>query len=206
MYSITGDYYARAMHPSIPGFKMCFLPYEKGLNFMARFLHSFDSLTIRKADHILLAFSWLLGLGAGGLVFRDTGDSIASLMRLAAVSQMSIVGLFFNILLPFLLSAFAVYIGLPKLLLIVCFGKAFTYAFVACGIFACYDGSGWLIRWLLLFSDSCSLVLLYGYAMRHISGAGRFSLSSFLVLMVGIGLLTGVDYTMISPFLRRLLL
>ena len=173
---------------------------------MARFLHLIDSLTIRKADHILLAFSWLLGLGAGGFVSRNAGDHIVSLMRLAPMCQMSIVGLFFNILLPFLLSAFAVYVGLPKLMLIICFGKAFTYAFVVCGIFACYDGSGWLIRWLLLFSDSCSLVLLYGYALRHISGACRFSLSSFAVLVVGIGLLTGVDYTMISPFLRRLLL
>lgn len=172
---------------------------------MARFLHHIDSLTFRKYSRWLLAFSWLLGLGAGGLCFRYAGDSAVSVMLLAPEAQLSIVSLFLCTLLPFLFSAFAVYLRRPRLLILICFCRAFLYAYVLCALFSAFPASGWLLRWLLLFTDSCAAALLFGFCLHHISGYYGFSATGFGLCTVCIGLAAGLDYAVISPFLRQLL-
>ena len=183
-----------------------FLQCEEGLKFMARFLHPIDSFTIRKKRQLLLAFSWILGLGAGALAFRYAGDILVSLMPLAVHSQLSIVSLLLSISLPFLLSAFAVFISCPGLWLVVGFGKAFAYSYLVCGVLACFGSAGWLIRWLLLFTDSCSAALLYGYAARFVPGLQVFSPAGLLGCLTVVALLVGIDYVYFSPLLQALLL
>ena len=172
---------------------------------MARFLHSVDSFTFRKRPKWHLAFSWLFGLGAGGLVFRCSGEHISSLMPLAAAGQLSIVSLLLSTSLPFLLSAFAVHISKPRLLLAVCFSKAFCYGYVVCGVFGFFGARGWLLRCLLLFTDTFACVLLYGFASRHISGLRHFRLRSLALCEILLGFLVYLDYSHVSPLLRRLL-
>ena len=65
-------------------------------------------------------------------------------MPLAVNCQPSIFGLLTSVLLPFLFSAFAVYISVPKFLCVVSFLKAFLLAYVSSAVNAAFDGAGWL--------------------------------------------------------------
>ena len=172
---------------------------------VAHFLHLIESFTFRRHPRGFLAFSWLLGLGVGGLVFRYAGESIASMMLLAAAGQLSIVSLFLCTSLPFLLCATLVHMDKPGLLLPVCFCRAFLYAYALCGVFAAFDGFGWLVRWLLLFSATFGSALLYAFAQRHISGLRSVSLGELAFWEICLAVLAAVDYFYISPFLRQLL-
>ena len=171
---------------------------------MAWFLHPIESFTFRRHPRWYLAFSWLLGLGAGGLVFCYAGE-IVSLMPLAAAGQPSIVSLFLCTSLPFLLCAFVLYLGKPGFLLPVCFFRALFYAYVLSGVFCSFEGAGWLIRWLLLFTPTFSCVLLYGYAGRHISGLFGISVWGILGCLLWVAVLVLLDYRFVSPLLRQLL-
>ncbi len=169
---------------------------------MARFLHSIDSFTFRKYNPFFLALSWILGLGYGVFVFRNTGSDLVSLMPLAVMRQPSIFGLLLSSVLPFLFSAFAVYICVPGLLLVISFVKAFLLAYVSCGIFSAFGSCGWLIRWLLLFTDLIGTVFLYLYWLRHISGVRVFSFRRFAGYLSVLFLTLWVDISCISPLLR----
>ena len=172
---------------------------------MVRFLHSVDSFTFRKRPKWYLAFSWLLGLGTGGVVFRSAGEHIISMMPLAVFGQLSIVSLFLSTSLPFLLSAFAVYLSKPRLLIVICFVKAFCYGYVICGVFGFFGAHGWLLRWLFLFTDTFACVMLYGYALRHVSGLRCFRVQSFVLHEIFLGVLIYFDFSHVAPLMRRVL-
>lgn len=172
---------------------------------MARFLHPFASFTLRKSGCFLLALFWVLGLGFGGLVFRYAGSNFLSLMPLAYLSHPSIVGLLISSLLPFLFAAFAVYISAPWLLHVIGFSKAFLFGYVSAGVYASHPG-GWLIWLLFLSADIGSMILLYHYCLRHISGFRIFSLRPLAGYSTLIILLVWMDHSYISPLLQRCLL
>ncbi len=173
---------------------------------MARFLHSIYSCAIRKCDKLFLALSWVTGLGFGSLIFRYAGSTLASQMPLAVKCQPSIIGLLTSVMLPFLVSAFAVYIRAPWLLYGVCCLKSFGLAYVSCAVFCAFDSAGWLIRGLFMFTDICGSVALYLYWYRHISGVRSFSWRALGVYCAVVFLAARVDLCFISPMLRRCLL
>ena len=206
MYSITGYCNTCAMHPSVSGFEMCFLRQKEGLINMARFFHFFSSFTFRRNPGWFLALAWVMGLGFGGLIFCYTGEHISSLMPLAADSQLSIFGLFLSTSLPFLLCAAAVLLSMPRLLPVIGFFRAFSYAYVLCAVFAAFGNSGWLVRFLLLFTPTAGCLLLYGYLGRYASGFRHFSPGGLGFCLICVGILVFLDYFYVSPFLRQVLL
>lgn len=172
---------------------------------MARFLHQFDTYTFRRNWVVLLALSWILGLGFGGLTFRYGMDHLVSLMPSVLSSRLSIVGLASSALLPFLFSVFAVYFSHPWVLTIICFTKAFLYAYVSCGVYQAFGDYGWLVHWLLLFADTLCIPVLFLYWLRHLSGYRRFrfwTTAAYLTALAGI-ILTG--YYLVSPLIGALI-
>ena len=172
---------------------------------MARFLHFIHSSTKRKHPYQFLAYSWLLGLGAGGAAFRYAGNFLVPLMPLAAIGQPSIVSLFLRTSFPFLICACLVYLDKPKLLPALCLCRAFLYSYVLCAVFTAFEGCGWLIRWFLLFTPTFSCCMLYGLAQRYLSGLRKLSLIALGFWVLAIAILVCVDYFYVSPFLRQLL-
>lgn len=173
--------------------------------FMALFFKQGLPRFWRKGSTLFLAFFWFLGLAFGILFFLLSGDSFVSLMRGTLTSSVSIIRVLCVSLLPFLLSAFAVFISEPRLLLLICFGKAFLFSFVSFGVIQAFGSAGWLVRWLLLFSDCASVPVLYWFWLRNISGNSRFcfwEICGFLSMELLIG---SIDYCLVSPFLARLL-
>lgn len=154
---------------------------------------------------MVLASSWFLGLVLGIVFSIAAGDPLVSLMRTAVNSRVSISGLLTAILLPFLLSAFAVLIHESWLLIPIAFFKAFLFSFLGFGVMAAYGSAGWLVRLLLMFSDCCSLPVLFWYWAAHIGGQRNAALPAAvlpLLIAVGIG---SFDYYIISPFLAMLI-
>ena len=101
---------------------------------MAQLFHRNMPAWWRKYCFLFLAFCWIAGLLSGASACLAAGDSLNSLMRGAAARPVSIVSLLGVTMFPFLLSAFAVYISEPWLLLIVSFGDAFVLSFVPLGV------------------------------------------------------------------------
>ncbi len=170
---------------------------------MARFLHHIFVFLRRKSSTVILAFCFLSGLISGLLLFRQAAFSV-SLMRSALCSDVSIFRLLCVILLPFLFSAFAVYFSKPRVLYLIAFLKAFLFAFVSAGITLAFGSAGWLVRWLVMFSDCLSLPLLWLYWQRNVSGQQGFRLAEFGVF-AGIACLIGcLDHAFIVPLLSVL--
>lgn len=183
-----------------------FLQCGEGLIHMARFLHRLYSSVCRKSCYILLACSWILGLGLGVLLFRYSGSGIVSLVGAAVIDRFSIVGLLSSLLLPFLFSALAVYISRPGLLYLICLAKAAAFGYLSCALFSAFPGCGWLVRLLFLFADQTGIILLFVYWQRHISGFRRFSMAGIGVYFAVILVAAGTDYCWIAPLLRKVII
>lgn len=164
-----------------------------------------SGVVFRKGRTMVLALAWLLGLVAGYELYLSMDSDISSLMRGVSHDSVSIVGLLLSVLLPFLCSAFAVFISLPGLLIPIGFGKACLLSFVSFGILLSYGSAGWLFRLLLMFSDIFTAPLLYWYMHRHLQPDSRFSMpESIAVLSVSI-LIGSIDSVYILPFLAGMI-
>lgn len=159
----------------------------------------------RRGCRALLALAFCIGLILGIFSAGIAGETFFSMMRGAAYSTVSIPGLLSMILLPFLFTAFAVYFSHPWLLLLIGFGKAFSFGLCSCGVMWAFGSAGWLIRMLLIFSDGMILPVLMWLWLRHISGR-KPSFSRDLAVCAAFALfIGGFDYCVVSPFLVTLL-
>ena len=170
--------------------------HTKEVSFLARFLHHDFQRTARRMDRGALAFFWMLGLLAGGWLFSSPDNSVSSLMSLALFRQASIVGLVGVLLLPFLITAFAVLLRWQWLLRTAVFCKALSFSCVALGILYFFGEGGWLAFPLLMFSSVCSLPVLWMYWLRP--GDGEWGYGALLILI------GSLDYFIISPFAAAL--
>lgn len=118
-------------------------------------------------------------------------------MRSAASSAVSIVGLL-HTLFPFFLSAIAIALHAPRMLLALSFGKAFLSSYASLAICRFFGTSGWLARWFLMFSDLVSLPMLYFMWHRCLSTDHVVSISEILLLMALALLVASIDYSTIS--------
>ena len=171
---------------------------------MARLLHRFFPKYTRKSATTFLAFCWISGFLLGLTLSVSAGGFSASQMRSAATGSVSIVSLLGTCLLPFLISAIAVYLSKPGFLFPLAFLRAAVFAFVSMGITVSFGSSGWLFYHLLMFCDIGSMVLLYLYMLRHIDGLRRFSLSGSIPYIAALFFISSFDYCIVAPFLAQL--
>ena len=171
---------------------------------MGNIFRRFVSIFFRNSSLLLLLLIWFLGLLLGSFLTAALGESFFLLMRTAASSRVSIVGLIASSYLPFLFSAFAVYIGKPKLLYLCCFVKALLFASCAYASLTAFQSAGWLVRCLLQFSDILLVPALCWFSIQQVSGEGSlrrdFSFCTVLFLLAG-----SLDYCVVSPFLVMLI-
>lgn len=184
---------------------LLFLFYQEELRIMltcriADLLH-----TERKIDLFFLAFFSCSGAVLGVTVAYTSESSFCSLMRTAASSPVSIVGLMLVTLFPFLITAIAFYLSKPYLLLVISFFESFTYALSMCSVYIAFLQAGWLVCMLLLFSDTMVIAVLHWYWIRNIHGF-RDSTIRDLVSCIAVTLTVGlIDYIWVSPFLITLM-
>ena len=164
----------------------------------------FNSL-FRRVRVIFLAFCWMIGIESGILFAAHFGHLFTPLMYCALGSTGSIVGFFSVLLLPFLVSAFAVFISRPGLLFGICFVKGFSFSSASLGMLLAFPSGGWLIRQLLMFSSLASLPLLFWFWLRHISDEAEYSYCRCLLVFSLLILIGSVNVCCVSPFLAMLI-
>lgn len=158
----------------------------------------------RRSCKIILSALWSLGLICGIMAATGAGN-LTSLMHAYCQSRVSIVSLLIVPLLPFLLSAYAVYFSDFRLLFVLSFLKAFSFGFCAWIVTCAFGGAGWLVRGMLLFTDLVTLPVLWLYWIRCADGS-RLNIRNlctgcllwYLVVVL-------FDYACIAPLLRQIL-
>ena len=171
---------------------------------MGNYFRQFISFITKNRRIPLLALSLGFALSLAVFLASMLEESFLLLMRAAVSDRVSIVGLFAVSYLPFLISAFAVFIRKPRLLYAVMFIKMLLIAFCGLSCLAAYPSAGWLVRILLQFSDLLLVPVLCWFSLRHVCGAGNlkrdFSFCTALFVFV-----CSLDYCVVSPFLVMLI-
>ena len=161
----------------------------------------------RKGLCWILAFCWFSGLFCGMAVYVSAAETFLSLMRSCVCDAVSVVGLLQIHLIPFLLSAFGFFLGVPVMLYSVCFGKAFLTGIVSLGVMDLFGSAGWLCRGLFLFSSCSVLPVLYLYwirILRRVTDCTAGISLTLSVLAVILGLCC-LDFCIISPYWASLI-
>ena len=166
-----------------------------GLGIHSRIFHS-----------ISVGVLFLLGLVLGILFFHNGECDFVPLMRRISVDSVSIVGAAVAAFLPFLLSAFVIYIQKPSLVLIICFLKGIVYGFCSYGICVSFESCGWLLRCILLFSDICMLPALLWFWLNNLQGTTRLFRQNCNFMVLYGSFVCFIDYYFISAYLARMAL
>lgn len=157
-----------------------------------------------KSSLWLLTLSWLFGVFLGISAALASSSFLIPMMRQSVQCSVSIPGLLAATVVPFLISAFAVSLSEPWLVLIISTAKAFSFSFCACGVSLAFGQSSWLVRFLFLFSDYLLIPLMYLYWMRHIQDQAvhrAWELCAYIGASLLIG---GIDCFLVAPFLASL--
>ena len=158
-----------------------------------------------KSSPFFLAVVWCAGLILGVKFASAPSAASVSLMGQAPLCPASIVGLMGAALLPFLLTAFAVFLKQPWMILLIAFCKAVSFGYSGILTIMAFGSSGWLVRLLLMFTDICTVPVLCWLWLRHIPGNLQIT-SADLALgaaaVIGFG---SLDYCLISPYLAMLM-
>jgi hypothetical protein len=125
-------------------------------------------------------------------------------MHKAVNRSVSIVGLF-AVLLPFLFTAAAAIISNHWLYHCLALIKAFLFSYHACIVSAAFGSAGWLIRYLLLFTDACTVPVLLWLWMQGTDCHPRLQLRRTLVCSMISAIVGMIDFCVVSPFLVMLI-
>ena len=167
-------------------------------------MHKHNCLHSYTFAKLSLSIFWVLGILLGLCLSSSLTEDSHSLVRTLLNSRVSTVGLITNLLLYVILSAIAWKLKLPAIYILLAFTKALSYGFCICSIGYAFQGAGWLLRWLYLFSDSCSSALLLWFWYRNISlpsdrSAKDLYISGIITITIAL-----IDVNCMIPFSQRL--
>lgn len=151
----------------------------------------------------LLVVCWIIGLVLGIASSAGADNSFFLLMRSCDISSVSIVGLLITSL-PFLFIALAVFLSAPVLLMPTVLCKAFAYGYCMFGIVLAYKNAAWLVQLLLMWADTCSVVLLMWLWFRPWNPEKKPGADIAVAMVIAL-LFKVLDICFISPFAALLL-
>lgn len=154
---------------------------------------------------ISLGFSLAVGVLIGLILAKLLGSQYFLLMRTAVCGRVSIVSLFAVNLLPFLISAFAVYFSKPQIVFCVCFIKSILMGAAVLAMLRIFGSAAWLVFLLFQFSSLCLFPVLCWFSIRHWAGNRDTLKKDFTICACTAVLILVFDYCLISPFLAGIL-
>ncbi len=152
-----------------------------------------------------LALCAILGAGFGVLFTAMADRSYLPLMYSAAKSPVSFVGLVVVGLVPFLICSLVVSLMRPLLIYPICFCRVFLYSAGAHAIHLSFGSAGWLMGFLVQFSDLCLIPVLFWFALRNLTGGSKLRTWDIWICLCISALVIVLDYCIISPFAVNLL-
>lgn len=171
---------------------MCFLCYVRCLichNTTEGWTGLLADFKIKNSGRVCFCFLWILGIFAGGCLIFSRYDNIVSLMQPFTFVRLSIVSLLFVSSFPILFSAVSAAFSLRFLLLLVTFFRAFLMGAVGCFFHLYYGSAAWLVKSLILFSDSVLALAFIWFTYGSLSEGGqgyskRLTVCGLLTIMV----------------------
>ena len=158
-----------------------------------------------KRAFFLLAFVWFLGLESGRFYAAQSNNTYLLLMRVAAMTRPSIIGLAVSVLLPFLITIGSVYFARPSIIYILAFLWAELFGYSSACLQLMFGSAGWLIRLLLFFTDGWAILLLLWIWLRWIGGGARQAIREITFCGILCSVVWIIDYFVVSPFLGMLI-
>ena len=140
-----------------------------------------------------------------GMYFAVKYDNVlVSLFSILSAVSISFFGRFLSACIPLLIALILIFYSFPIALLPLCFFKAFCFAYFSSSCILFFKNAGWLIRFFLLFSDTCSLLLLLWFCLRHADGSTHLLKRDFAFCCVILIFICCFDCFSVSPFLMML--
>ena len=159
-----------------------------------------------KAGKYLLPMSWLSGMLLGFSFAFLAGRTHLHVFHDTLCAQTSFVSIFLVSFFPFLLCKISTHTEQRWLIYLTCFLKSALFAYCAMAIgFAC-GSSAWLIRLLLLFTDSCTIPVFYYYCSCLTRSDGCIDRWLHYGVFIYAFMIPLIDHCFISPFLFSVLL
>lgn len=153
----------------------------------------------------VLIFFWTFGLSFGMYFASMAEPDIASWMCALSYSGVSILGLLIVTLLPFFLSLFAVRFHQPWIIILLAFVKSFIFGYWRSFNILLFNNVGWLINFLLFFSDTCIVILLLIYWIVIFCQRRPSTMPLFWFIIITSCFLCMFDWWFISPILTAVL-
>ena len=108
----------------------------------------------------VVVLCWFAGLIFGTVLAYFYRSVFSSLMCIAVMQPVSIVGLLVCTVFPFALFVFAYCNRKHWIVCFLCFYKSFSHFFCAAIIMLQYQSAGWLAYILIMFADTCVLLTI----------------------------------------------
>lgn len=183
-------------------FLFLILPYDL-FSWMLRGMDLHKS-SIYRRRFAVFSLACLLGLLFGPITAAGMDVSTLSLMRLVAVSQVSIFSLLPACVLPFLIAAIAVSINRFVLVFFLAFLRYYAWSFLAWMCVRSFGTSAWLVQPLLQFSDSASLFIFSICCVRWCAELPKSVGKDLVLAVIGVVVMVITDYFAVSQFLAGL--
>ena len=162
---------------------------------------SVSSWINRKSRCIILAFSSCFFSASGIYCGFNSEGPFASLILMSPVTQVSIAGLLFSRMFPLLLSILAMIYNMPGSLVAICSLKSFLFGLVFSSVSRLYGFAGWIVSFLLLFSDFVSLLSVHLFSFWHAGGFHSGASKDIRFLIYFVLFFVFMDLAFVSPFL-----
>lgn len=163
----------------------------------------FKHFYLRTSNQVyVLAILWVIGLLSGIILCSYSYCDFTGIFFGAVNVDPAPLALFLVCMLPVLLSAVAVSFSLFSITCLVVFAVAVFQGFSSMVVYIAVGSAAWLLRPILLFSASCSSVLMWWLLLQH--KKGRRLHKSIHVVLISSSLTFVVDMFLVSPFVSDL--
>ena len=158
----------------------------------------------RRVSRVILIVFWVSGILLG-ICATDAADSVVvSLMPRFCLISVSIIGILLRNLFFLMITAFAVFLSKPLLLLPAAFIRAFLLSYFLSAIVLAWQGDAWLI---VLFSctsllSACTFLWFWFHQISRVSVSVKHE---FIACVLVLGILGILEYFVTSPLLLSLL-
>jgi len=157
-----------------------------------------------RISHFYLALVYFLSLATGVIFAFWSRDVISSMMCMAPVCRISIIGLGLVVFFPLLLSAGAVAFSISGIVYFIAFLDCISFGYCLIGSLFSFGTSGWLMLFLLSFSRIVLAVpKLYFYTQCVTKNKNALRVFGYVTVTAIV--ICMVDYFYISQILFRLM-
>lgn len=163
-----------------------------------------ETAFLRKCSTIFLALCWCSGLYFSWILYDGMGGVPHGLLQSAVGMHLHMEDLLISGMLPFIVSWLAVYGGFSWLMFGIVFIKALLHGYYSLSVMAQFGSAGWLLRCLLLFSDSVFCVLLILFWISYFRGEGKLCPGRCFCYFSAVCLVCSLDVSFVAPILGQL--